>query len=87
MVGAGNPERGIALHAVVTDHQVLDADEHGVSDMQLAGHVRRRDGDDERLDVRVEVRFVGVVVWLEVAASLPHFINARFGGFEVVGLG
>ncbi len=87
MIGTGDPQRGITLHAVVADHQVFDADEHGVADVQFAGHVRRRDGDDERLDVRVEARFVRVVVRLEITARFPHRIDARLGGFEVVGFG
>ena len=87
VVGARHPQRGDALHAVVADHQVFHADEHGVAEVQLAGHVRRRDGDHERLDVRVEARLVGIVPRLEVAALLPHLIHARLGRLEVVSLG
>ncbi len=84
MVGARHPQRGITLHAVIADHQVFHADEHGVTEMQFARHVRRRDGDHERLDRRVEVGFVRVVVRLEVAALFPHLVDARLGGLEVV---
>jgi hypothetical protein len=39
------------------------------------------------LMVRVEARLVRVVVRLEIAARLPHRVDAVFGGFEVVGFG
>ena len=52
VVAAGHPQRGPPLHAVVADHQVLHGHEDGVAQVQLAGHVGRRHGDDERLGVR-----------------------------------
>ena len=76
MVGAGYPKRGIAFHAVVADHQVFYADEHGMAEVQFTGHVRRWNGDDERFDIRVKVWLVRVVVRLEVFARFPHRINA-----------
>ena len=39
----------VAEHAVPADHDVLDGHEQGVADVQLAGHIRRRHDDDERL--------------------------------------
>ncbi len=40
VVGARHPERGNAFHAVIADHQIFHADEHGVTEMQFAGHIR-----------------------------------------------
>ena len=85
VIRAGHPQRGIALHAVIADHQILHANEHGVTEVQFAGHIRRWDGDDERLDGRIEVWLVGIVMRLEVTARFPHGINARFSVFEIVG--
>ena len=87
MIGTGNPQRGVTLHAMVANHEVFNADEHGVTEMQFTGHIWRRDGDDKRFDTRVKVRLVWVIVRFEVFARLPHRVDARFGIFEVVGFG
>jgi hypothetical protein len=39
------------------------------------------------LTARVEVGLVGVVVRLEISAFFPHFVDALFGLFEIVGFG
>ena len=85
VIGAWNPQRGIPFHAMIADHEIFHADEHGVTDMQFARHIGRRNRNGERFDVRVEIRFVGIIVRLEESASFPHRINALFGGFEIVG--
>src|SRR5689334_2010198 len=86
MIRPRDPQRRISLHAVIADHQILHAHEHGMTDVQLTGHVRRRDGDHERLDLRVEIWLVRVVVRLEESTLLPQRIDARLGGFEIVRL-
>ncbi len=53
VVVARLPERREAAHAVPANEQVLDRRIQRVADVQLAGDVRRRDGDDERRPVRV----------------------------------
>ena len=45
MVGAGHPQRGIALHPLVAGQDVLPGLIHGVAHVQLAGDVRRRHDD------------------------------------------
>ena len=87
MVGARHPQGGNALHAVVADHQVFHADEHGMPEMQFAGHVGRGDRDHKGLLCGVMPRLVGVVDRLEVAVFLPHLVDAFFGFFEIVGFG
>ncbi len=49
-------------------------------EVQLAGHIRRRDGDHERLAGVVDDR-------LEVAALFPPRIELAFDGVEIVGFG
>ncbi len=71
MVGARHPEGGNALHAVVADHQVFHRNEHGMSQVQFAGHVGRRDRDNERLLVRVVPGLARVVGRLEITLFFP----------------
>ena len=51
MIGAGHPERRLALHARAADHQIFQADEHDMAHMQLAGDIGRGDGDDKRFGI------------------------------------
>ena len=53
MVGAADPERVAALHPPQPDQGVLVAPVHGVAHVEVAGHVRKRQRDHERLAVRV----------------------------------
>ncbi len=53
VVLAGNPERRVAEHAVVADHDVFERRGDGVAEVQRAGHVGRRHADDERAAVRI----------------------------------
>ena len=52
VVDPGQPERVVAAHAVVADQDVLDGHEQRVADVERAGDVRRRLGDDEALRAR-----------------------------------
>ncbi len=87
MVAARHPQRRDALHTVVADHQVLHRHEHNMPQVQFTGHVGRRDGDDERLFGRVKTGLVRVIGGLEIAAFLPHLVDARLSGLEIIGFG
>ena len=71
VVGARHPQGRHALHALVADHQVFHRDEHGMAQVQLAGHVGRRNGDDEGFSGGVEAGFVRIVGRFEIAACSP----------------
>ena len=49
MVSAGQPQGGIALHAVVADGRILQRAVQGVAHVQLTGDVRRGHHDGEGL--------------------------------------
>ena len=53
VVGAGQPQRRLAAHALEADQHVLQGVVQRVADVQRAGDVRRRDDDGERLGVRI----------------------------------
>ena len=72
---------------MITNHQVFDGDEHGVSQMQLAGHVGRRDRDYVGGLRRVEVRVLRLVMRFEITALFPPLVEALLGRFEVVSFG
>ena len=55
-------------------------DEQGVADVQLAGDVRRRHDDHERLAVRSLAR-------LEIAGIVPAVVDAGFDQAGIVGFG
>ena len=55
-------------------------DEEGVADVQLAGHVRRRHDDDERLAIWSLAR-------LEIAGVVPAVVDAGLDQAGIVGLG
>ena len=56
VIGAGHPERGVALHAFAADEEVLDGQVEGVAHVQHAGDVRWRNDDGEGFAVRVDLR-------------------------------
>ncbi len=77
VVGARQPQHGLALHAVIAGKDVLQRVVQGVADMQAARYVRRR--NDDRIGVG------GAVSGLcrargEQAALLPLGVDARLGG-------
>ena len=80
VVGAGQPEGGVALHPLVADQGVLDGLVESVPQMELPRHVGRRDDDGERFLVRVSVGG-------EPAAVQPHLVDALFRGLRIVHLG
>ena len=71
VVGAGDPQRGVALHPLEADEDVLHGAVHGVAHVELAGDVGRRHHDGKGLLVRVPAA-------LKAAVSLPHPVDAAF---------
>ena len=68
VVGAGQPQGGVALHAVVTNGRVLQKTVHSMAHVQLAGNIGRRHHDGKGLLALHTVRH-------ERAAFLPHFVE------------
>ena len=77
VVGAGHPQGGVALHALVADEDVLPGVVHGVAHVQLAGDVGRRHDDGEGL-------FAAVDFGVEVAVVAPVLVNAVLHAFGVI---
>ncbi len=78
VVGAGQPECGLAPHALEADQHVLQGVVQGVADVQRTGDVRRRDDHRERLGRRI-------VGGRKGAGRLPHLVEARLDGFGIEG--
>ncbi len=77
VVGARQPQDGLALHAVIAGQDVLKRVVQGVADVQAARYVRRR--NDDRIGVGGAVSGLGRARG-EQAAVLPLGVDARFGG-------
>ena len=77
VVGAGHPQSGIALHALVADQDILPGLVHRMAHVQLAGDVGRRHDDGERplaaVDLGVEIPFIA-----------PGLVDPVLGAFGVV---
>jgi len=71
------PERREAAHAVPADQEILNRGVQGVAHVQLASHVRRRDGDHERRALEVGLGRVEALV-------LPRLLPARFDALWLV---
>ena len=80
VVVAGQPEGGVAVHALVADEHVLDSLVKGVAQVELAGDVRGRDDDGEGLLGRI-------ALGMEVVPFEPHLVDLLFDLFGVVHLG
>ena len=78
VVGAGQPEGGVALHAVVADQRILKRGIHGVAHVQLPRHVGRRHHDGKGLLALVDLRG-------ESAAFFPLLVGFRFNRLGIVG--
>ena len=68
VVGAGDPEGGVALHPLVADEDVLKRFVERVPHVKLPGHVRGRNDDREGLFLLVGIR-------LEVSFLLPFGVD------------
>jgi hypothetical protein len=79
VVDAGLPESVEPAHALPADERVLDGGGEGMSKVQAAGHVRRRQNDAVR-------RLVGDVLRVEVPTLLPLARPARLDLGRLVGL-
>ena len=80
VVGARQDQRLVPLHALAADDVVVDRVLHGVAHVQLAGDVRRRDGDAPGGAVRVRTG-------AEPARRLPAPVPAPLAALGVVSLG
>ena len=80
VVGAGQPQGGVALHALEADQNILQGAVHGVTHVQLTGNVGRGHDDGKGLLVRVTVT-------LEAAVLLPSLVDAGFHFLGFVNLG
>ena len=78
VIGAEHPARGLAAHAGHTDDGVLDGVVGGVTHMELAGHVGRRNGDGA---------VAHALTALVVAAVEPLLQDRRLVGRRIVVLG
>ena len=79
VVGTRLPQGVLALHAVVADQGVHQGLLEGVTHVQAAGDVRRRDHDAEGV-------FAGVAVGLEVTLGFPVLIERLFDGVVIKSL-
>ncbi len=79
VVGAGQPERGLAPHPLEADQHILQGVVERMPDMQRAGDIGRRDDDRERLGGRIVDRG-------KPPRRLPGGIEARLDGFRIEGL-
>ena len=80
VVGAREHERLVPLHALAADDVVVDRVLHGMAHVQLAGDVRRRDGDAVR-------GAFGIGPGPEPARRLPAPVPAPLAALGVVPLG
>ena len=79
MVGAGQPEGRVALHAVIAGQAVLKHAVHRMAHVQLTGDVRRRHDDGKGLLALHAMRH-------ERAVLLPLLVQLSFDGLRVIHL-
>ncbi len=80
VVFAGNPQRLIAEHAVVANHDVFERRRDGMPQVQRARHVGWRHADDEGAPIRVRAG-----ARAEVAVALPPLIEALLDRLRLIG--
>ena len=80
VIGAGHPQRVIALHSLEPDYYILQCIVERVSEVECSGHVGRWDDDRKRLLVRI-----GFAV--KVTTVFPHFEQAFLCGGKVESCG
>ena len=79
MITARKPQRGIPLHPLKADQDVLQRAVHGVPHMQLSRHIGRRHDNCKRF-------FLRIPLCVEIPALFPHFVDAGFHLFRIVSL-
>ena len=81
-IGAGYPQSGVTLHALVAGQDVLPGLIHGVAHVQLAGNVRRRHHDGKgffaAVDLGMEVTLVAPVLVDAVLSALGRILFGEF---------
>ena len=80
MVNAGQPQSVVTLHPLETDQGVLQRSVHGVTHVQLTGDIGGRHNNGEGLLAFVLLR-------VEVATVLPHFIDLFLNLLRLIDLG
>ena len=76
VIGSRHPERGVAFHPVVADHDVLDYI-HRVADVQVRVCVGRREEDRKW-------SFPRFFFWAEISAFFPHRVDWSFDSLWIV---
>ena len=79
MVHAGDPEGGMALHALEADEHVLHGGVHGMAHVELACDIGGRHDDGKGLLVRV-------ALGMEIAVVHPEFVEPVLNVARLVGL-
>ena len=87
VIAARQPQRGMALHAMIAGHQVLQGGGQGVAQVQRAGDVGRWHGDGERRPLGIGQAAFDLLFRLEIPLRLPPVVEPLLGGLGVVGLG
>ena len=77
MVNAGQPQRGIALHSLITGQDILKCRIKGMPHVELTGDIGWRHNDGERL-------LIGVYLALEIVPVHPHLIDLFLDRFRVI---
>ncbi len=78
MIGSGDPQGGVPLHAFVTYQDILQRVVAGMPYMKLSRNVGRRNNDGERF-------LFGIPHALEIIAVDPHLVDLFLHGLGIVG--
>src|SRR5690606_16226121 len=84
MVCTWYPQGRLTFHAVITDHDVFRSHKQGVTQVQRAGHIGRRNDDHKRLDAWVMPWQVRVIGGLEVALLFPDLVDLFLIFFKII---
>ncbi len=87
VVRAGDPQRGLPDHAMIADEHVLDGVGDGVAQVQRAGDVGGRHGDDKRVGAGLRLAEFGLLFGREIAVGFPPVVERLFHDAVVVGFG
>ena len=80
MIHPRKPQGRIPLHPFEPDQHILQRGVHGMPHMQLAGYIGGRHNNGKRL-------FVRIAPCVEIAALLPHLIDAALHLLRLINLG
>ena len=80
VIGAGDPQGGVALHPLKSGQNILQGAVHGMAHVELPGNVRGRHHNGKGLLLRVPMA-------LKAAVFLPHLIDTGLNLLGLVGFG